>query len=313
MIEIKQGSERTENGGIGTVNRRIYITILSAMVCRPKFPVITLTTDFGLQDHYVASMKGVILSVNAATPIIDISHEIPPFSIVSGAYAISQAAPCFPPNTVHVVVIDPGVGTARRPVLLEAGGQVFIGPDNGVFGLVAEVHPDAKCYEISRRDLMRSQISTTFHGRDIFAPVGAAVACGKVAGSDVGPQIFDWKKLEGLSPVQIDENAWAGKILSVDRFGNVVTNFRSSEFSFVFTASFELGISGHSIVRFGNTFGEAPSGEMFAYPGSGGFIEVGINQKNAAERLNAAPGQGVTLWRAAAGLFRPAEIPPKTV
>src|SRR5437764_1305339 len=121
------------------------------MVCRPKYPVVTLTTDFGLQDHYVASMKGVILSVNPATPVIDVTHEIPPFSILSGAYAISQAAPCFPPNTVHIVVVDPGVGTARRPVLVRAGGHVFIGPDNGVFSLIAEADENSQWFEITRR------------------------------------------------------------------------------------------------------------------------------------------------------------------
>src|SRR4051794_20953941 len=150
------------------------------MLCRPKFPVITLTTDFGVQDHYVASMKGVILSVNPATPIVDITHEIPPFSILSGAYAIAQASPCFPPNTVHVVVVDPGVGTARRPILLQAGGQIFVAPDNGVLSMVANGEAEAQCFEIRRRDLMRPEVSSTFHGRDIFAPVGAAVACGKV-------------------------------------------------------------------------------------------------------------------------------------
>src|SRR4051794_18034460 len=177
------------------VNARIYTTILTAMLCRPKYPVITLTTDFGLQDHYVASMKGVILSMYPAMPVIDITHEIPPFSIISGAYAISQAAPLFPPDTVHIVVVDPGVGTARRSVLFDAGGQIFIGPDNGVFSLVADADRDAKCFEITRRELMRSEISSTFHGRDIFAPVGAAVACGKTGAADVGPQIFDWKRL----------------------------------------------------------------------------------------------------------------------
>src|SRR4051795_11043793 len=118
------------------VDACIYPTILTAMLCRPKYPVITFTTDFGVQDHYVASMKGVILSVTPATPIVDITHDLPPFSIISAAYAISQAAPCFPPNTVHVAVVDPGVGTSRRPILVESRGQTFIGPDNGLFSLV---------------------------------------------------------------------------------------------------------------------------------------------------------------------------------
>jgi S-adenosyl-L-methionine hydrolase (adenosine-forming) len=269
------------------------------MLCRPKYPVITLTTDFGLQDHYVASMKGVILSVNPATPVVDITHEIPPFSILSGAYAISQAAPCFLPNTVHIVVVDPGVGTARRPVLVQACGQIFIGPDNGVFDLIASRDEHPKFFEITRRDLMRPNVSATFHGRDIFAPVGAAVACGKVLASEVGPEIADWIKLDGLTVEQLDDNRWQGRVLSIDRFGNVITNFRPSAFSFLRSEGFELTLERQSITRYGATFGEIPQGETFAYSGSSGYIEIGINQENAASRLQAASGQSVTLRRVA--------------
>lgn len=269
------------------------------MLCRPKYPVLTLTTDFGLQDHYVASMKGVILGVNPATPIVDVTHEIPPFSILSGAYAISQAAPCFPPNSVHIVVVDPGVGTARRPILLQAGGQVFIGPDNGVFSLVARADESSKCFEITRRDLMRPEVSATFHGRDIFAPVGAAVACGKVLPAEVGPEITDWIKIEGLAVEQLDGSSWQGRVLSIDRFGNIITNFRSSEFSFLPSEEFEISLGAQAISRYGATFGEIPPGEPFAYPGSSGYLEIGVNQGNAASRLQAASGQSVTLRRSA--------------
>lgn len=267
------------------------------MLCRPKYPVVTLTTDFGIQDHYVASMKGVILSVNPGTPIVDITHEIPPFSIISGAYAISQAAPCFPPNTVHIIVVDPGVGTARRPVLLQSGGQIFIAPDNGVLSIVAEADNEASWFEITRRELMRPEVSATFHGRDIFAPVGAAVACGKVAASDVGPQIFDSNKLDGLAAKQLDGQSWAGQILSEDRFGNLITNFRSAMFSFLRSEGFEIGIAGQIVTGFGATFGDVPAGEILAYFGSSGFVEIGVNQGNAALRLQSAPGQFVTLRR----------------
>jgi S-adenosylmethionine hydrolase len=242
-------------------------------------------------------MKGVILSVNPGTPIVDITHEIPPFSIISGAYAISQAAPCFPPNTVHIIVVDPGVGTARRPVLLQSGGQIFIGPDNGVLSIVAEADNEASWFEITRRELMRPEVSATFHGRDIFAPVGAAVACGKVAASDVGPQIFDSNKLDGLAAKQLDGQSWAGQILSEDRFGNLITNFRSAMFSFLRSEGFEIGIAGQIVTDFGATFGDVPPGEILAYFGSSGFVEIGVNQGNAALRLQSAPGQFVTLRR----------------
>lgn len=271
------------------------------MLCRPKYPVITLTTDFGIQDHYVASMKGVILSVNPGTPIVDVTHEIPPFSIISGAYAISQAAPCFPPNTVHIVVVDPGVGTSRRPLLLQSGGQIFIGPDNGVFSLVAARNEEAKCFEITRRDLMRTAVSATFHGRDIFAPVGAAVACGKAGPSDVGPQIFDPIELDGLAVEQVDSGSWTGRILSVDRFGNLITNFQSSSFSFVQSGSFEIEIAGQCVTNYAATFGEVRGRDIFVYLGSSGYIEIGVNQGSAASGLHGTPGQPVTLRRTALG------------
>ncbi|MFL6449651.1 MAG: S-adenosyl-l-methionine hydroxide adenosyltransferase family protein [Bryobacteraceae bacterium] len=269
------------------------------MLCRPKYPVITLTTDFGIQDHYVASMKGILLGVNPAMPIVDITHEIPPFSIISGAYAISQAAPCFPPNTVHIIVVDPGVGTARRPVLLQSGGQIFIAPDNGVLTMVADTDRDSIWFEITRRELMRRVISATFHGRDVFAPVGAAIASGKVGASDVGPQIFDIETLESLSVKLLDEENWAGRILSVDRFGNLITNFRSSTFSFVGSEPFEITIAGQIVTKQASTFGEVAPGEIFAYFGSSGYVEIGINQGNAALRLQAAAGEPVTLSRSA--------------
>jgi len=269
------------------------------MLCRPKYPVITLTTDFGVQDHYVASMKGVILSVNPAMPVVDITHEIPPFSILSGAYAISQAAPCFPLNTVHIVVVDPGVGTARRPILVQAGGQIFIGPDNGVFTLVGASDENSKCFEITRRDLMRPHVSATFHGRDIFAPVGAAVACGKVLAADVGREIADSIKLDGLVAEQAESTTWRGRVLSIDRFGNIITNFRSSAFSFLRSEEFKINVGGHPITRYGTTFGEIPERETFVYPGSSGYLEIGVNQGNAALSLQCASGQSVTLKRGA--------------
>jgi S-adenosylmethionine hydrolase len=258
-------------------------------------------------------MKGVILSLNPALPIVDITHEIPPFSIFSGAYAISQAAPCFPLNTVHIVVVDPGVGTARRPILIQAKGQIFIGPDNGVFSMVADADGGAKYYEITRRDLMRSPISSTFHGRDIFAPVGAAVACGKVAARDVGPQISDWNKLDDLAPVQLDSQTWNGVILSVDHFGNLITNFPSLAFPFLGSEGFEIVVAGHSIAIYAATFGEAPPGVLFTYPGSSGYLEIGLNQGNAGGRLRSAAGQPVTLRQTAPRGIRPPETIEKAV
>jgi S-adenosyl-L-methionine hydrolase (adenosine-forming) len=254
-------------------------------------PVVTLTTDFGVQDHYVGTMKGVILSRCAEARIVDITHEIPPFSIVSGAYAIDQAAPYFPAGTVHVVVIDPGVGTERRPLCMEALGQFFIAPDNGVLSMIAMRDGKAEARELANRRFWLESASATFHGRDIFAPVGAAIASGAAQAEDLGPVIGDMVLLGELAPRQVERGVWQGKVLSVDRFGNVITNFRSG----VAGGRFAIEAGGKRVERFARTFGEAAQGECFAYFGSSGYVELGINQQSAARVLGVAAGDVITL------------------
>src|SRR5436305_104946 len=163
--------------------------ILSAAASMKPGAPVTLTTDFGLTDHYVGTMKGVILRVCPGATIVDITHQIQPFSIYAGAYAIRQAAPYFPGGTVHVVVVDPGVGTARRPIVIKALDQFFIAPDNGVLTSIMAADHQARCYEITRTDLMLPSPSATFHGRDVFAPVAAAIAAGIVTPDEVGPSV----------------------------------------------------------------------------------------------------------------------------
>jgi S-adenosylmethionine hydrolase len=186
-------------------------------------------------------------------------------------------------------------------VLFEAGGQVFVGPDNGVFSMVLKADAEARCFEITRRELMRPEISSTFHGRDIFAPVGAAIASGKAAPFEVGPEIFNWKQLDSLEAEQLDGHTWAGRILNVDRFGNLITNFPSSAFSFLSSEVFEIAVGDKAVTRYGVTFGEVPPGEILAYPGSSGYVEIGVNQGNAASRLHSGAGDVVTLKRTARG------------
>lgn len=257
-------------------------------------PVITLTTDFGLADHYVGTMKGVLLSGCPDAQIVDISHEIPPFSTYAGAYAISQAAPFFPPATVHVIVVDPGVGTARRALLLQLQKQYFIAPDNGVLSLAMLRHP-AKMWEIANRSLWRKPVSDTFHGRDIFAPVAAALANGSAQPQDVGPEIEQITTLPDLEPSETEAGFWRGRILSIDHFGNVITNFHIGDFPEIVRDDFALTVGDRHISEFRATFGEAPNGLCFAYLGSSGYVEVGINQSSAAEYLGIAPGDAVTL------------------
>jgi len=261
---------------------------------RPR-RVITLTTDFGLSDHYVGTMKGVLLSRCPDAQIVDISHEIRPFSIISGAYAIDQALSYFPQGSIHVVVIDPGVGTPRKPLLVEAVGQYFIAPDNGVLSFVLHRDPRAIVWEISNRSLMMASPSATFHGRDIFAPAAAALACGHVKPDDVGPVIAQPIMQADLFPRAVGPNQWRGIVLSVDHFGNIITNMKASDFPDLASRAFVLRLAGFDITQMVQTFGAATTGLTFAYLGSSGFVEIGMNQQSAAELLKVKEGEPLEL------------------
>jgi S-adenosylmethionine hydrolase len=201
-------------------------------------PILTLTTDFGASDHYVGAMKGVILSICPHAQIVDICHDVTPFQIAEGAYVIAQAYACFPKKTVHVVVVDPGVGTARRPILVEAAGQYFVGPDNGVLSMVYS-RGKHKVRLIATERYFRQPVSATFHGRDIFAPVAAHIAAG-VPPVRMGKPIEDYLRPEFAKPRRSGERTWSGSILKIDRFGNVVTNFHVRDF-------FDLGSAGRAL------------------------------------------------------------------
>ncbi len=258
-------------------------------------PIITLTTDFGLADHYVGTMKGVLLSGCPDARIVDISHEIPAFSTYAGAYAIARAVPFFPPGTVHVLVVDPGVGTARKPLLVEADKQYLIAPDNGVLSLFLQHHGNATIWEITNRSLWRNPASATFHGRDVFAPVAAALASGSARPEDVGPELDQITLLPDLQPVESEPGLWHGRVLSVDHFGNVITNFAGFDFPEVVRGEFTLCAAKKQITDFRPTFGDAAEGLCFAYIGSSDYIEIGINQRSAAAYLGISPGEAVTL------------------
>ena len=258
-------------------------------------PVITLTTDFGTADHYVGTMKGVLLTRCPEAALVDISHELPPFSIYAAAYAIDQAAPYFPPGTVHLIVVDPGVGTARRPIVARACGQMFVAPDNGVLSMIRERDPGMVVREITNSKLWLDAPSSTFHGRDIFAPVAGALAAGKASPEDVGPVLESIELLNGISAEQVSEGEWFGRVLSVDRFGNVITNFRSAGLAALPDSEFEVRAGSGSVTRFHATFGEAPENLCFAYFGSSGYVELGMNQKNAADVLRVVPGDAISL------------------
>lgn len=246
-------------------------------------------------DHYVGAMKGVILGRCPNGRLVDISHEVTAFSLLSGAYTIDQAAPFFPSRTFHLVVVDPGVGTSRRALLVEAFGHYFIAPDNGVLSMIVARDRDFKAWEITNRKLWLDPPSSTFHGRDVFAPVTASLANETAKPDDVGPRTQRIELLPELEPQQFTPTRWRGKVVSVDRFGNVITNFRKTQFASITSQPFTLTFPAAEVTTWRETFGVAPANECFAYFGSSGYLEAAINQANAARFLGAAPGDTVTL------------------
>jgi hypothetical protein len=245
--------------------------------------LITLTTDFGTADHFVGTMKGVILSIAPRARIVDISHEIAPYALMEAAFVIAQAWRYFPKGTIHVLVVDPGVGSARRPILAQAEGQFFIAPDNGVLSLIYE-QAAAKVRVISNSKVMREQISRTFHGRDVFAPAAAHLARGEPA-ARFGRLISDFVRFTGLKPSAIAKTRWSGIVVRADRFGNLITNFHIDEFPGVRTQPFELRIGAERIHRLALTFSEAAAKELFLIVGSSGYFEIATNQASARELL----------------------------
>jgi len=262
-----------------------------------KNPIITLTTDFGLKDPYVAEMKAVILSICPNAQIIDITHQIEKFNVRMGAYTLACATPYFPKGTIHVAVVDPGVGTKRRPLLIETEKDFFIGPDNGVSALAAKAQRIRHVYEISNRNFMLPHVSNTFHGRDIFAPAAAHIANG-VSPSELGPEVEDIVVPE-FSKLVKKKNAVIGEVLHVDSFGNIITNFEEKELKL-------MGTSGTVNVKLKNrllklklckAYAETPPKQPLAIIGSHNFLEIAINQGNAAEKFKAKTGDKITLYR----------------
>jgi S-adenosyl-L-methionine hydrolase (adenosine-forming) len=259
-----------------------------------KRPLITLLTDFGTADHYVASMKSVILGICPDADLIDISHEVTRFSIPAGAYTLAQAWQCFPKGTTHLAVVDPGVGSARRAIIAEVAGHRFVAPDNGLLSMILHANPRAKVREISATKYFRQPVSNTFHGRDIFAPVAAHLARGLPA-ARFGKAISDAVLGDFTKPTQLRPGRWAGNVLNVDRFGNIVTNLDWATFHAIAAVPFRLKM-GHRIVsRFRPTYAEAPAGQPFAISGSSGYVEVSLNQSDAASLLGLAPGAPIRL------------------
>ena len=260
-----------------------------------KRPIVTLLTDFGLTDHYVAAMKGVILAICPQVTLVDISHEIRPFAIPEAAYTLSQAWQTFPKGTTHLAVVDPGVGSARRAIVAEASGHRFIAPDNGLLTMIMDGNDRIKVREISASRYFRQPVSMTFHGRDIFAPATAHIASGLPI-AKLGNVVKDAIKGDFSRPEEIAPNHWRGVVLKIDRFGNIISNFNWKSFSDIERLPFKLKVGSYTIKHFHNTYASAPRNELFALRGSGGYVEVSLNQSDASAKAGACIGAPIHLF-----------------
>jgi S-adenosyl-L-methionine hydrolase (adenosine-forming) len=255
--------------------------------------ILTLTTDFGLSDHYVGTMKGVILGICPQARLVDISHQVPPFAITEGAYLLSQTYRYFPKGTVHLVVVDPGVGSKRRPIVAEAAGQFFVAPDNGVLSAIY-VREKHAVRLLENEEYFHHPVSRTFHGRDIFSPVAAHLAAG-VSAKRLGKIIRDYVQSGFARPRRAAKDRWDGHILHIDSFGNIVTNFHSDEIPHLTERPLTVQVGRRMVRRRARNYAERPAGELFAIVGSGGYLEVSVNQGSAAKVLGCESGAAVGL------------------
>lgn len=255
--------------------------------------VITLTTDFGLQDYYVSAMKAVMLGIQPDVRLVDISHDIPPQDIMAGSWVLRNSAMLFPPGTVHTIVVDPGVGTERKPVALQIGEQFFVGPDNGIFSLLTE-ETDFQAVHLNNSDYWRKEVSQTFHGRDIFAPVAAHLSAG-VALEELGEPIDKLVTYRWASPIA-DKDGLQGWIIHIDRFGNLITNLSESLIGEVSDHKNVKIYVGNTILdEIVHTYGSVEDGEPAALIGSSGMLEIGINKGSAEQMLGVQKGAQISL------------------
>ncbi|MEU0938216.1 SAM-dependent chlorinase/fluorinase [Embleya sp. NPDC005971] len=244
---------------------------------------ITITTDYGLADGFVAACHGVIAGLAPAVPVVDVTHLVPPGDVRRGALVLAQTVPWFPPGSVHIAVVDPGVGTARRALVLRAGGHLLVGPDNGLLPWAAQALGGIEeIREITNPALTLAKVSRTFHGRDVFAPVAAHLALGTPL-AEVGPPVGD--PVEQTAPAP-------GEVLTVDHFGNVQLAYTPAEFAGVDVLRVEVGERTYPVPLRG-TFGEAPAGELVGYQDSAGLLAISVNGGDAARLLGVRAGDRV--------------------
>jgi S-adenosylmethionine hydrolase len=257
-------------------------------------PIITLTTDFGTTDQLVGSMKGVILNINPAARIVDLNHGVVPFDILDGALSLASAYRYFPSRTIHVIIVDPGVGTDRRPILVSGEKQFFVAPDNGVLSMIYE-REACTVRHITAEHYFLNPISPTFHGRDIFAPTAAWLS--KAFQTEAfGEVVTDFVRFT-MPKAKSSGQAVKGVVLRVDAFGNLMTNLTAEDIPIgaLDGGAIKLAVNGKPVLKFVQTFASGNPGEAIAVVGSAGYVEVAVNRGNAARTLGVNRGAEVTL------------------
>ena len=266
-------------------------------------PIVTLTTDFGLSDPFAAVLKGVILSINPEAQVVDISHQVSSYDLFDGAMTLALAYSYFPAGAIHVAVVDPGVGSARRPILLSTRRYKFVAPDNGVLSLVYEREKEFEVRCITAEHYFLKPVSNTFHGRDIFAPIAAWLSKG-VEADKLGEVITNEVKFATPRPRPLDEGRIQGVVIRVDKFGNLITNIGPPDAPALFGArppAFTLTMpkagasSQPEITRLYTSYSEGKPSELFAVAGSSGYLEIAQNRASAAKTCEAGRGSEVIL------------------
>ena len=255
-----------------------------------KNAIVTLTTDFGIQDTYVGVMKGAILGIAPEARIVDLTHGIRPGDIRSAAFSLAGAIAYFPEHSVHVVVVDPGVGGSRRAIAIETSRSLLVGPDNGVFTLALRREPAKHIVHLTHSKFWLPQVSDTFHGRDVFGPVAAHLALG-VPLQDLGPEIRDLADAPTPEPAARPDGALEGEIILIDHFGNCITNIPASLLKGRKSVTFR--IRGGRIGGLVRSYSDVAPGSLLAVVGSSGFVEIAVRDGSAAERLGIRVGSEV--------------------
>ncbi len=257
--------------------------------------IITLTTDFGTNDHLVGTLKGVILNINPDATIVDITHHVTPYDLLEGALAIGSAYHYFPPRTIHMVIVDPGVGTERRPLLVRGETHYFIAPDNGVLSMVYDREPRVSVYKLTAEHYFLHPVSQTFHGRDVFAPVAGWLSKAFQPAS-MGDEITDFKRFSLPKP-KSEDGCVKGVVLRIDHFGNLVTNLTPGDFpeGIAKPGAVQLRVNDREVNRLVENFAQGEPGEAVAIVGSNGYIEITVNKGNAARLLGTGRGVPVIL------------------